>query len=103
MGDHRTAQQGSSNGHSPKHHVGPQPDQYQFTIIKGIKRRMTMKSESRYAKLIVTGLCCLLLLALPGVTARGRTTTSPSHLDEANALIPILNKNTNLYDDDNIS
>lgn len=60
-----------------------------------------MKSRSSYAKLTVAGLCCLVLLATP--TTWGRTADSPMHLNEANALINILNTNTNLYDNDNIS
>src|SRR5437762_1719667 len=66
-----------------------------------------MKSKSCYAKLIGAWLCCLALLAVSGATVRGRAASlpsySPMHLDDANALINILNKNTNLYDDDNIS
>lgn len=66
-----------------------------------------MKSKSRYVKMISAWLCCLVLLAVPGATVRGKAASpssySPMHLDDATALIPILNKNTNLYDDDNIS
>src|SRR5205085_8212095 len=75
------------------------------------RRSRTMKSKTHYTKLIGAWLCCLALLALPGATVRGRAagllaplpTYLPLHLDDANALISILNKNNNLYDDDNIS
>jgi hypothetical protein len=66
-----------------------------------------MKAEAGYAKLIGAWLCCLVLLTLPGVTVRGRAaglpTYLPLHLDDANALVSILNKNNNLYDDDDLS